>query len=148
MDRECSEKSPKKATATTGCKCSRTKCLKMYCECFAQGKQCKPNECACDSCHNDGQHLAEVEKCKKQILKRNPDAFSKKLNVASTEHRKGCTCKRSGCAKAYCECFQMGVRCSDLCKCTGCGNTHEKAAAPSKPERHRLDTKPLKRQRR
>lgn len=36
----------------TGCTCSKTNCLKRYCECFSAGKMCTP-ECACYGCHNN-----------------------------------------------------------------------------------------------
>lgn len=38
-------------TTLKTCKCSRTKCLKMYCECFADGKICGV-DCGCTDCHN------------------------------------------------------------------------------------------------
>ena len=37
-------------TTAIVCGCHKTKCLKLYCECFAEGKYCL--NCSCKSCHN------------------------------------------------------------------------------------------------
>jgi hypothetical protein len=41
----------------------------------------------------------------------------------TSQKRRQCNCKRSGCLKLYCECFASGVYCdSDYCNCSTCFN--------------------------
>lgn len=98
------------------CGCSRTKCLKLYCECFRNNKFCV--DCKCRNCKNKPEHSELRERARFITIERNPAAF--RQNISETY--KVCHCKRSGCQKKYCECFEAGKSCSASCKCEGCKN--------------------------
>ena len=68
---------------TLTCKCSRSKCLKMYCECFTQGRFCDES-CACVNCENIEANTETIRKARRNIRNRNPQAFRPKvLNTTS-----------------------------------------------------------------
>ena len=80
------------------CRCRKSRCLKLYCECFASGTACTAM-CQCNDCHNFA------------------DAPPRKV-------AKPCNCRRSQCRTGYCECFAARRACTHACSCTGCANCH------------------------
>ncbi|XP_054796275.1 uncharacterized protein LOC129301701 [Prosopis cineraria] len=123
------------------CNCKKSKCLKLYCDCFAAGLFCAES-CACQDCFNRPEHGDLVLETRQQIETRNPLAFAPKIvqhvadlpsnnmddtNIttpSSARHKRGCNCKKSMCLKKYCECYQANVGCSSGCRCEGCKNVY------------------------
>ncbi|KAH9714900.1 hypothetical protein KPL71_020818 [Citrus sinensis] len=60
------------------CNCKKSKCLKLYCDCFAAGIYCI-DSCACESCFNKPEYEETVTDTRQQIQSRNPLAFAPKI---------------------------------------------------------------------
>lgn len=63
--------------------------------------------------HTDGSKLQLLLFFSQTCLDRNPEAFKPKIGKgkqgeSDRRHSKGCNCKRSGCLKNYCECYEVG----------------------------------------
>jgi protein lin-54 len=59
------------------CNCTKSMCLKLYCDCFAMGSFC--HDCNCINCFNTLDHEEERNKSIKLVLERNPSAFQSKI---------------------------------------------------------------------
>lgn len=98
-----------------GCTCKKTKCLKLYCQCFGVKIYCGVN-CRCLTCFNNIKHEKQRKEAMRSILSRNPTAFDTKFKktgqsvsvVASSiapenprvlAHKLGCKCRKSNCMK-------------------------------------------------
>ena len=124
-----SKPKPKEKGKPTVCRCDRSGCLKRYCVCFAEGRMCVPGTCKCKGCENDDTTAERKEKRDKavtEMAKKKSNAFQSRFGGEGEEkaHLTGCNCKRSGCQRRYCECYQSGAKCTEKCKCCECKNPH------------------------
>ena len=91
-----------------GCTCKKTKCLKLYCQCFAVKIFCGSN-CRCLVCFNTTKHEKQRKDAMRSILSRNPTAFDTKFSKTKERktkeqqlvlaHKLGCKCRKSACMK-------------------------------------------------
>jgi hypothetical protein len=101
----------------TGCNRSKSRCLKLYCVCFAGQRICL-DSCNCDNCANSGHEddtLAHAAASAEVAMK-------KRYNYSA-----GCQCMNSNCLKKYCVCFRDEIACSKACKCVACENQYARA---------------------
>ena len=88
------------------CYCTKTRCIKKYCECYSNNRYCK--NCHCVNCLNKFIHKG-IE--------------PQKESVESNEVF--CTCSKSNCNKKYCECFKSSQKCTFKCRCINCKNCNK-----------------------
>ena len=107
------------------CHCKKSKCLRLYCECFAKGLICGV-DCDCEGCGNNDELKELRELVVQETIEKNPFAFKSKYKTLKEDktvlHSRGCNCSKTGCVKKYCECYNAGTGCSRLCKCSNCKN--------------------------
>lgn len=60
------------------CNCKKTKCLKLYCDCFRINQTC--DGCNCVGCHNLEEYAEERNNAILVLMDRNPDPFSQKIH--------------------------------------------------------------------
>jgi hypothetical protein len=108
------------AGEVTVCNCKKSKCLKLYCDCFAVMNYCSAG-CNCFDCCNRTDREAIRQDAIKCTKERNAMAFQTKINNKD-QHSTGCHCKNSQCLKKYCECYTGGAFCGTNCKCQMCLN--------------------------
>jgi len=59
------------------CNCRNSRCLKLYCECFASGLYCE--RCNCSKCCNNSENSAARQEAIDATLDRNSNAFRPKV---------------------------------------------------------------------
>ena len=65
---------------TVTCNCRKSRCLKLFCECFAAKRLCSKS-CSCMGCDNHLKTIAAVRQAMESIQDRNPNAFVPKFGI-------------------------------------------------------------------
>ena len=75
------------------CHCVRSKCLRLYCDCFAANILC--DGCKCQDCHNTSEHPIARRQAMEYKLARKKTAFQPKFKPAAANQVTICICPRS-----------------------------------------------------
>ncbi len=118
-------------TRQVWCRCTKSKCLKLYCSCYSSGMSCTPF-CSCVGCENTSGSGIENHHpscncvgCKSVKI----ETTLKVVQGVPSEESQSCSCKNSRCLRLYCKCFQSGSFCNSSCRCVECLNTPTENAA-------------------
>jgi hypothetical protein len=104
---------PSSVSVDDACRCAMTRCLKLYCSCFRDGRPCGP-QCNCRGCKNDLDREANCEWIAAEAHRQTQLSKKRKTD--------GCNCKAARCLKKYCVCFRAGRQCDSSCQCISCAN--------------------------
>mmetsp|Transcript_2556 Transcript_2556/g.2954 ORF Transcript_2556/g.2954 Transcript_2556/m.2954 type:complete len:376 (+) Transcript_2556:110-1237(+) len=96
------------------CRCKKSKCLKLYCECFASQLHCGV-ACLCIQCQNY-HGSSEFKGAHLEVITKKPNTFGKRKGEIA------CNCKSTRCLMKYCDCFRSGFPCGLYCRCVACLN--------------------------
>ncbi len=82
----CSNSKGRDGTHKACCNCKKSRCLKLYCECFFNKTYCRG--CKCENCLNTEENEDERNRAMQATLVRNPVAFAPKIlrQVTSPKH--------------------------------------------------------------
>ena len=111
---------------TKGCKCKKSKCLRLHCVCFREERFCNES-CKCAGCYNRDEFIEIVDEVKTATKTINSEAFESRFVEVRQGDKinkvtKGCSCSKNNCLKNYCECRKNSMPCTPLCKCENCKN--------------------------
>ncbi|KAG0484576.1 hypothetical protein HPP92_008655 [Vanilla planifolia] len=99
------------------CSCKKSRCLKLYCECFAAEQFCN-EACKCNCCSNKASDEDMILANKRRIKNRNPHAFSPKFVHGNGEPAE-----------------IAGVGCSSECRCENCENDYGRKVLEQEPRK-------------